>query len=119
MKDGALARVMGLKDQKIRDLSEKAIGTFKIRCEKGVQRDDMWSKYVEDLVQIIDYNTLNSQGSRRYQEESYQDERKHTSTILRDPLSRNDIAALENRLGISLPDDYKEFLAITNGIGES
>lgn len=37
--------------------------------------------------------------------------------LLRPPCSPSDIAKLEKRLQTTLPEDYKEFLGITNGLG--
>jgi hypothetical protein len=37
--------------------------------------------------------------------------------LLRPPCSPSDIASLEQRLQVTLPDDYKEFLSVTNGLG--
>lgn len=44
LKDGALARAMGIKDEKVQELGAKVIETFKTRYEKGVQRSEMWDK---------------------------------------------------------------------------
>jgi len=76
---------------------------------------------VEELIQIISYNILNNQAVKNWWNELYgpEEEGNHPTAILKDPLSRSDIAALETRLNISLPDDYKEFLATTNGLGAS
>ena len=38
---------------------------------------------------------------------------------MKDPASEEEIAKLEKRLGAHLPDDYKEFLRMTNGLGNS
>ncbi|KAM6529715.1 hypothetical protein FALCPG4_007843 [Fusarium falciforme] len=37
--------------------------------------------------------------------------------LLRPPCSPSDIADLEKRLGVTLPEDYKEFLSVANGLG--
>ena len=36
-------------------------------------------------------------------------------TSFNDPARSEDISKLEDKLGVVLPDDYKEFLHITNG----
>ncbi|KAF2652349.1 hypothetical protein K491DRAFT_719025 [Lophiostoma macrostomum CBS 122681] len=38
-------------------------------------------------------------------------------TLFRDPATAADIAALEDRLGVRLPEDYKDFLRLSNGFG--
>ncbi|KAJ4169070.1 hypothetical protein NW754_011002 [Fusarium falciforme] len=37
--------------------------------------------------------------------------------LLRPPCYPSDIADLEKRLGVTLPEDYKEFLSVANGLG--
>ena len=77
----------------------------------------MWNKSVEELVQTISCNTVNSQAAKTYGNEAYGAEGEEgLTTNIKDALSRNDVAALEKRLDISLPDDYKDFLATTNGM---
>jgi hypothetical protein len=130
LKDGALAKAIGVKDEKVQELGCRVLETFRTRYEKGVQRSGMWDKSVAELVQIISHNTANNEAAKSYRYEMYgveEEEKsggkgdggKHLTTILKDPLSRNDIAALEKRLDISLPDDYKDFLAATDGMGAS
>lgn len=131
LKDGALAKAIGVKDEKVQELAGRVLETFRTRYEKGVQRSGMWDKSVGELVQIISHSTANNGAAKSYRDEMYGAEQeegksggeadggKHLTTILKDPLSRNDIAALEKRLDISLPDDYKDFLAATNGMGAS
>jgi len=82
----------------------------------------MWHKPVEELVQIISHNTVNNQAAKAYRNELNGpdgDEDKHLTNILKGRLSRNDIAGVEKRLGIALLDDYKDFLATTNGMDAS
>jgi hypothetical protein len=117
LKDGALAKAIGVKDEKVQELGGRVLETFRTRYEKGVQRSGMWDKSVAELVQIISHNTANNEAAKSYRYEMYgveeEEEKsggkgdggKRLTTILKDPLSRNDIAALEKRLDISLPDD--------------
>jgi hypothetical protein len=127
LKDGTLAKAIGVKDEKVQELGGKVIDAFKTRYGKGVQRNELWNKSMEELVQIISHNTVNNQAAKSYRVEMYRpeeeseegDEGKHLTTILETPLSRADIADLEKRLDISLPDDYKDFLATTDGMGAS
>ncbi|KAL6353922.1 hypothetical protein LRP88_12917 [Fusarium phalaenopsidis] len=39
-----------------------------------------------------------------------------TNGLLRSPCSSSEIEGLEKRLGVTLPEDYKEFLSVTNGL---
>lgn len=126
LKDGALAKAIGVKDEKVRELGGRVLETFKTRYEKGVQRGEIWNKPIKEVLQIISHNTLNNQAAKQFWQETYGVEEeeeggegKPRATILKDPLSHDDIAALEERLNISLPNDYKEFLAATNGMSAS
>ncbi|PMD18443.1 hypothetical protein NA56DRAFT_751393 [Hyaloscypha hepaticicola] len=129
LKDGALAKAIGVKEEKVQELGQKVIETFKRRYENGVQRSGMWGISVEEVVQIIEHNSIN-EAPKSFWNEMYGveeekegskdgDEGRPLTSILKDPLPRNDIAALEDRLNISLPNDYKDFLEATNGMGES
>ena len=128
LKDGALAKAIGVKEEKVQELGRKVIEAFKTRYESGVQRSGMLDQSVEELVRIISYNNANNPAAKSFWKEMYGigeeeegskdgDEDRFLKSILKKPLPRNDIAALEGRLNISLPNDYKDFLATTNGIG--
>jgi hypothetical protein len=130
LKDGALAKAVGVKEEKVQELGWKVIETFKTRYESGVQRSGMWDKSVEELVRIISRNSVNNPAAKIFWNEMYGveveeegstvgDEGRPLTRILKDPLPLNDIAALEERLNISLPNDYKDFLETTNGMDES
>ncbi|KAF2100196.1 hypothetical protein NA57DRAFT_54295 [Rhizodiscina lignyota] len=71
------------------------------------------SKSFQSLLQIANDNTISGAG-KEYWEESGDDPPK---TLFKNPATAQEIATLEDRLGIALPNDYKEFLAISNGFG--
>lgn len=124
LKDGGLAKAVGVKNEKVQDLGERVLETFKLRFENGVQKSEMWDKSVKELAQIISHNTVVNPASidcrgERYGSEVEMEESERLTTILKDPLPRSEITALEKRLEVALPDDYKEFLAATNGMGPS
>ena len=48
-------------------------------------------------------------------ESMFTDEHKNLQWLGTDPASTAEIKAAEHRLGVEFPDDYKEFLLITNG----
>ncbi len=50
LKGGALAKVIGLKDEKVRELGSRVVETFKTRYQKGVEGSEMWDRFVEELV---------------------------------------------------------------------
>jgi hypothetical protein len=126
LKDGALAKAIGVKEEKVQELGRNVIEAFKTRYENGVQRSGMLDQSVEELVRIISHNNANNPAAKSFWKEMYGigqeeevDEDRFLKSILKDPLPRNDIAALEERLNISLPNDYKDFLATTNGMGKA
>ncbi len=130
LNDGALAKAIGVKEQKVQELGWKVIERFKTRYESGVQRSGMWDQSVEELVRIISHNSVNNPAAKSFWNEMYGfeveeegskdgDETRPLPSILKDPLPRTDIAALEKRLNVSLPNVYKDFLETTNGIDES
>ena len=126
LKDGALAKAIGVKEEKVQELGRNVIEAFKTRYENGVQRSGMLDQSVEELVRIISHNNANNPAAKSFWKEMYGirqdeevDEDRFLKSILKDPLPRNDIAALEERLNTSLPNDYKDFLATTNGMGKA
>lgn len=129
LKDGALGKAIRVREERVQELGWKVVETFKTRYESGVQKSGMWDKSVGELVRIIAHNSVNNPAAKCFWNEMYGveeeegskdgDESRPLRSILKDPLPRNDIAALERRLNISLPDEYKDFLETTNGMGES
>lgn len=123
LKDGALAKAVGVKDELIKELGSNVLETFRIRYEEGVQRSEMWEKSIEELLHVISENTMDSPATKILRKELYGAEegkkRKPPTTILKDALPRKEGAELEERLGTALPEDYKAFLGITNGMDSS
>jgi len=70
-------------------------------------------KTIAELVKLCNDNTIKN----ACWEETDYDPDNPPITILRNPATPEAIAALEKRLDHGLPDDYKEFLSISNGLG--
>lgn len=68
---------------------------------------------LRDLLQTGNNNTISGPGTEYWVELGVAPPR----TLFRSPATAEDIARLEARLEITLPEDYKEFLAISNGFG--
>jgi len=71
------------------------------------------SKSLRDLLQLGNDNTISGAGKDYWQEAGVDPPK----TLLKTPATTEEIVKLEDRLGISLPDDYKEFLSISNDFG--
>lgn len=117
LRDGALAKKMGISEERVKEVGEQVISTMKKRFENGPD-SPMAGKTIRELVDIISENTISNEGARQFWDEIGAD--SYPSTLLRQPAASSiDIAALEERLQVVLPEDFKEFLAYTNGLDES
>jgi hypothetical protein len=107
LSDGVLLKIDKDKVELFAKQLEEAVTE---RLEKGKQSfPDLTMK---QLVDLIDKNTRTNPASVEYFREC---DNEIPSTILHDPASASLIAATEKRLETTLPDDYKEYLSVTNG----
>ncbi|OCK77792.1 hypothetical protein K432DRAFT_418406 [Lepidopterella palustris CBS 459.81] len=113
LKDKVVARELGLDDEKVRAFGAEVLKTFRERLDKGPVRRPYEHMTMRELVQLCNDNTLKN----AVWEETDYDPDNPPKTILRDPATPEDLAALEKKLGCELPDEYKEFLSISNGLG--
>ncbi|KLJ09396.1 hypothetical protein EMPG_15166 [Blastomyces silverae] len=111
LKDGTLARAMGVNDDKVRGYANELEETITERIRDGRMELDPLS--MRQMLEIIDNNTRTNPDSLQ----DYMDE--PPGSLFHDPASPEEIAAAERDLGIKLPADYKEFLAITDGFEQS
>jgi hypothetical protein len=111
LKDGSLARAIGIDAERLREFQVEVYGTFKERIEKGPRRllKDLSMK---DLVEMCNSNTLRN----AVWEEMGVDPAIPPNTILHKGAALEEVTTLEQRLGLALPEDYKEFLMATNGM---
>jgi hypothetical protein len=113
LKDKALAQELGLKDEKVLAFAEEVRKVFQQRMDDGPIRRPYEHKTIAELVKLCNDNTIKN----ACWEETEYDPDNPPITILRDPATPEAITALEKRLDHGLPDDYKEFLSISNGLG--
>ncbi|KAF4958294.1 hypothetical protein FGADI_2460 [Fusarium gaditjirri] len=110
---GALARKVPVDQKKIENLGQEVIETFSERFTNGRRSLDIESKPMKDVLLELERNTKPK--SLGFWEDM---EQEPPETLFNLPLATDEqISALEERLKFTLPDDYKEFLKITNGFG--
>jgi hypothetical protein len=116
LKDKAMSQELGLKDEKVRAFGEEVQKVFQQRITNGPIRRPYEHLSMKELVQLCNDNTIKNS----IWEETDYDPDNPPSTILHKPATCAAISGLERRLGLtsSLPADYKEFLAITDGLGQ-
>ncbi|PGH04609.1 hypothetical protein GX51_03442 [Blastomyces parvus] len=113
LKDGTLARAIGVNDDKVRVYADELEEIIAERIRDGRMEFDPLT--MREMLEILDTNTRTNPASLA----QYTDGDAPPESLFHDPASRADIAAAEKRLGIKLPADYKEFLAITDGFEQS
>lgn len=113
----ALARKIPVDDEKIREVAKDALSAFSERFRNGRKPSILESLSIPELVQRINDNTRTS--LPLYEEGD--DFINVPETLLKAPLAdiEERIAAMDERVGEVLPEDYKEFLRTTNGLESS
>jgi hypothetical protein len=111
LKDGILTRAIGIDVGRLRDFQNEAYSTFEERIKNGPRRL-LKNLSMKELVDMCNDNTLRN----AVWEEMEVDSGIPPETILHKGATREEVVALEQRLGLDLPEDYKEFLIVTNGL---
>ncbi|KAJ9615182.1 hypothetical protein H2200_001256 [Cladophialophora chaetospira] len=101
---------------KMRNAVSRSVSLLESRLANGPSRP-FRNKGLKDLVHLVSahtfencpYDVLERYGAPRRRPKDY-------DGLLRDPCTGSEISQLESRLEISLPQDYKDFLAVTNGM---
>jgi hypothetical protein len=129
---GWLRERLGVDENELKEYARFVCETARKRLENGVLKATEVSKdhSMKEMLDELDRNTVGTVVPTGYFEyanvlyEDNNDEGKehvktapysHPSTILRKPATPEQIAEAEMTLGRSLPDDLKEFYALTNG----
>ncbi|KKZ63648.1 hypothetical protein EMCG_02089 [[Emmonsia] crescens] len=111
LKDGTLAKTIGVNDQKVYAYANELEETLDERIREGRMKLDHLT--MRQMLEILDNNTRTNPESL----EDYID--GPPKSLLHDPASVEEIAEAERKLGIKPPADYKEFLAVTDGFEQS
>jgi hypothetical protein len=112
---GLLADAIGVSKDELTKKGETIINAFSGRFKKNPE-PEFAAKSMEDLLQIGEKNTLHEGPGREYFVEAKYD---IPNTFFKSPATDQEIAELETDLETTLPEDYKEFLRITNGFGNN
>ncbi|KAM0418946.1 hypothetical protein ACHAPT_012104 [Fusarium lateritium] len=110
---GALARKIPVDMQKLEAFGQEVISTFTERLKNCRQPHPTEGKSIRELLEELDRNTR-ANGTSHY---DAMGEEVPKSLFVQPPATDEQISALERKLDIKLPDDYKEFLKISNGFG--
>jgi len=116
LKDGALAKAVDVQDAKVAHLAQEIRGAFSDRFRDGRQMLPAGS--MKDLIRVISDNTQKYLQTEEHRKEcSVSDE--GPVSLIRTGASIEEIAKLESRLGTKLPEDYREFLSLNDGLGSA
>ncbi|XEV01610.1 hypothetical protein FSHL1_006897 [Fusarium sambucinum] len=105
---GVLARKIDVDLAKLDIIAEEVTATFQSRFEKGRQSHQ---GSIKELLMELDENTRNN--SNIYEE----NDEPVPGTLFSAPATDEQILAVERKLDIQLPDEYREFFEISNGFG--
>lgn len=110
---GLLADAVGISAEELKAKGENLVRAFSARLSGGYTENGLESKTLKELLEIGERNTLAGPGLRHWEEMGD----GVPETLFKQPATSEQILELESRLEISLPQDYKELLSITNGFG--
>ncbi|KAM0546665.1 hypothetical protein ACHAPJ_010803 [Fusarium lateritium] len=105
---GALTRKIDVDMARLDALAEEVIATFKKRFEKGRQSQ---KGSIKELLMELDRNTRNN--SDTYEE----NDEPVPETLFSVPATDEQILEVERKLDIQLPNEYRDYLKISNGFG--
>jgi hypothetical protein len=108
--NGVIAKRLNVDNKKLSTVAKDVLETVRMRFEKGRQKCDHEGKPIKELLEMLAENTKNN-GSAFYKEFG----KDPPESYFHAPASEKDIKELEERLKVTLPDDYKEFLRASNG----
>lgn len=114
IRDGALAKAMGVDEASMTQFAHELEEAFDERISNGRLLPS--DTDVKEILQRLQRNTQTSPDALEYFQES---EEEPPKTLFKDPADEASIKAAEERLKIPLPDDYKEFLRLSNGFGQA
>lgn len=112
---GWLREKLGLSEDELKQYAEFILNVAKERLEQGpvTPSDEYKDKSFKEMLEELDRNTLRF--PEMWDDYDDGDESTFPRTILRAPARADEIARVESKLGCALPDDLKQFYALTNG----
>ena len=116
--DRTILKLLEIEPERMSSGVAKAVDMLEQRLENGPRRQYK-DKTLEELVHIISENTyLNCpyEGLKYMSQEEPSAPGDKDGTIL-PPATEKELLDLEQRLEVTLPSDYKDFLRISNGMG--
>lgn len=109
MQDRAVGKLLDLYTDEVSQFAQQLDDVFTERFEKGkLVLSDL---PIRSVLEIIERNALTNPSALHQLKELMSPPFYH----FRDPATPEQVADLEKQLNVSLPADYKEFLAISNG----
>jgi hypothetical protein len=117
-----LLDLLNIHPAKLRPATSRAVQLVENRLKNGPRRRYA-TQGTEELVRIISENTFKNCPYDKldvYRPADHLRPRAdNTHGLLRAGCTRPKIVSLEKRLGVTLPQDYKEFLSVTDGLGST
>ncbi|KAL6916540.1 hypothetical protein ACHAPO_009078 [Fusarium lateritium] len=110
---GELAQKVPVDNEKLKAVGKEVVATFSERFTQGRKKHDIESKPLKEVLLELERHTK-ANGI------SYWDEMEEPvpeTLFVLPPATDEQITSLEKKLDMTLPDDYKEFLKISNGFG--
>jgi hypothetical protein len=105
---------------KLRPAVTRTLQMAEHRLEHGPKRRYKGERFIEKLAHAVSANTFHNcpyDVLAAYRPpEKPRSRPEDANGLLRPPCSSSEIEGLEKRLGVTLPEDYKEFLSATNGL---
>ena len=114
--DGALAYTLDLDRESVHCKARFVLCAFRERMAHGRPAPNPYSATpMKYLLHVCNDNSMSS-GCDQYWGDDIELTGK-VPTLFKDGADKATLTALEKRLGVDLPADYKDFLAVTNGFG--
>ncbi|RBR03852.1 uncharacterized protein FIESC28_11673 [Fusarium coffeatum] len=112
---GELARKVPIDKSKLEATTKKIIETFYERLNHGRQKHEIEYKPLKEVLLELERHTKTNAVDHW---EEMEEPVPETLFVL-PPATDEQILSLEKKLDVTLPDDYKEFLKISNGFGQT
>ncbi|KAF2735673.1 hypothetical protein EJ04DRAFT_511622 [Polyplosphaeria fusca] len=112
LKNNTLARMIDVDEEKIEHFAKEVFATFQERLTKGALRVYLDTP-ISKLINMCNENTMKN---AIWEDMDEMDPDEPPQSIIHEGASKEQIVALEKKLGHELPGDFKEFLSLTNGM---